>query len=344
MTWTGFFHRRPDRSESTSATDVTQDGAAEIDEELMFHLRALVDEELAKGTAFDAAWSAAQDRFGSLPHYAQACRDIPLEDRLMWQRFSMAGFVVLGLLVGWLALEVRTLRHDQSALLEANLAKSAAMEKLVQKPSEQRHAITGQVVDRDGQPIDAARLLVILKTWPNDRYRQDDFSTTTDERGQFRLPNLVPSHGQYAILVAAVKNGYALTSNYHLQPEGEHRSVDPVTLRCERASQITLVVHDDQGRPAAHARVAPSSRQSADGTSHLIYFQNCEAVQTASDAEGRVALGCFRRGDTAQIYLQMPGKDWQSCAFTIPKEGDTVDVSAARSADADKTSDSNKKS
>ena len=202
------------------------------------------------------------------------------------------------------------------------------------------------MLDLNGRPIDAARLLVILKTWPDGRYRQDDFSTTTDARGRFRLPNLVPSQGQYAILVAAVKTGYALTSNYHLQPSGEPRSVDPVTLRCDRASPITLVVHDAQGRPAAHARVAPSSRQSPDGTTHLVYFQSCEAVQTASDAEGRVDLGLFQRGDMAKIYLQLPGKDWQSCAFAVPKEGDTVEVSAARSpdADADETFDSDKKS
>jgi hypothetical protein len=340
MSWTRFLRYWHRRDESPPTTDVGQD----IDEELMFHLRSLVDEELAKGTSFDAAWCAAQDRFGSLPHYAGACRDITLEDRLMWQRFSIAGFVVLGMLVGWLALEVRTLRQGQVSLLAANLAKSAAMEKLVQKPSDERHAITGQVLDQNGQPIDSARLLVILKTWPNDRYRQDDFSTITDERGRFRLPNLVPSQGQYAILVAAVKSGYALTSNYHLQPEGEHRSVDPVTLHCERASPITLILRDDQGRPAAHARVAPSSRQAADGTSHLIYFQNCAAVQTASDADGRVHLGCFQRGDMAQIYLQLPGKDWQSCAFAIPKEGDTVEVSAARSADAGEKPDPNTKS
>jgi hypothetical protein len=316
----------PDRSNLASATEAGQ-GVAEIDEELMFHVRSLVDEELAKGASFDAAWRAAQDRFGSLPHFAEACRDITLEDRLMWQRFSIAGFVVLGLLVGWLALEVRTLRQGQTSLVEANLAKIAAMKRPVEKPAEQRHDITGQVLDQDSQPIDAARLLVILKTWPDGRYRQDDFSTTTDERGRFCLPNLVPSQGQYAILLAAVKNGYALTSNYHLQPAGEHRSVDPVTLRCDPASPITLIVHDARGRPVAHARVAPSSRQSPDGTTHLVYLQGSEPVQTASDAAGRVDLGCFQRGDTAKIFLQLPGKNWRKVSIEVPDQGQVIDVS-----------------
>lgn len=46
----------------------------EIDEELMSHLRLLVDDNLARGMPADTAWQEAQRRFGSLRRYADACR------------------------------------------------------------------------------------------------------------------------------------------------------------------------------------------------------------------------------------------------------------------------------
>ncbi|HQU43299.1 MAG TPA: hypothetical protein PK867_10835, partial [Pirellulales bacterium] len=47
---------------------------------------------------------------------------------------------------------------------------------------------------------------------------------------------------------------------------------------------------------------------------------------TSIDDEGRVRLGVFRRGDKAEIYIALPGKDWEQQAVAIPETGDTVEV------------------
>ena len=49
-------------------------GEEEIDEELMFHLRSLIEDNLSRGLPSDTAWQEAQRRFGSLRRDAEACR------------------------------------------------------------------------------------------------------------------------------------------------------------------------------------------------------------------------------------------------------------------------------
>jgi hypothetical protein len=342
MSWTRIFTARH-RPVNAPPAHKSED---DIDEELMFHLRSLVDDDLAKGVPFDDAWRNAQQRFGSLRRYADACRSVTPANRLLFQGLPALGLVVLALLVGWLLVEVRSLRREQVALLKAQsrreeieqvrkVALAATSSPVpVNAALSQRNDLTGRVLDRQNKPIPDANVLVILKTWPGGRYQQEDFATTSDADGRFCLAKLVPSDGQHAVQVAVVKDGYALTSTYQLTEAGSHPSVDPVTFALDAAARITLVVHDVRGQPVANARVSPLSRRSLGGDSHAVYFQASEPVQVFSDAEGRVGLGCFERGDQAEIYLRLPGKDWERHAIRIPSEGDVVVVSATQAVEA----------
>jgi hypothetical protein len=336
MSWTKRFDAWGRRSDSPAAADAEK----EIDDELMFHLRSLVDDSLAKGLPLDAAWQRAQDRFGSLRHYSAACRSIPLKDHIMLQKFSALAVVVLTLLVGWLLLEVRSLEQHialldvkprEAVLIAQTPTKAAVKEAPNDAMLSGRNDIAGRVLDRHDGPLAGASVLVILKTWPGGRYQQEAFAAVTDAKGGFRLPRLIPLEGQYAVQMAAIKDGYTLTSIYRLVEEGSHPTLEPVTLHCDVASRITLIVHDSAGRPVANARVFPAARQSSTGETHLVYFQASKPIQTASDAEGRVGLGCFERGDQAEIYVQLPGQDWQRHAIAIPSDGDILVLSAAES-------------
>ena len=327
MTWAGFanYWRR-----SSSSAQGAED---EIDEELMFHLRSLVDDNLAAGMSSEAAWRDAQDRFGSLRRYSAACREVTLFDRLLSPPVVAAGLLVFGLLVGWLLFEVRTLRHAQLALLDAAADKSSETPVATQSvvpPLEQaslrRDDLAGHILDHDGKPIDDADVLVILKTWPGGRYRQQAFAATSDSEGRFRLPELIPADGQVGLLVAALKDGHALTSSYQLREAGGSIETGDLTLRLDESAQITLVLHDGRGRPVANARVLPSARQSPDGESHLVYFQGSESLQVEADSAGRVRVSCFERGDEAEVYVQIPGQDWQRHVVRIPGDGDVVEV------------------
>jgi hypothetical protein len=315
----------------------------EVDEELMLHLRSLGDDNLAAGMPPDEAWRDAQTRFGPLRHYSDACRRVTLADRLPLPAIAFAGLAAIAILVGWMLFEVRSLRQGQLALLEAKSLEAAStahpMSTRAAPPAEaSSHAdLSGLVLDRRGEPLDGADVFVILKTWPGDRFRQQAFASTSGRDGSFRLPDLVPDEGQVGLLVAAVKDGHALTSTYQLRRKGERLSTDGLTLRLDDASRITLVVQDRGGHPVANARILPSARQSPDGENHFVYFQGSEPLQVASDAEGRVTLGCFERGDEAEIYLQTPGEDWQRHVVEIPVEGDVVTISMepARGPDLD---------
>ncbi len=345
MFWTRFFRairRRPD----SQSPDVEQSVEQDIDDELLFHLRSLVDDDLARGMSFDSAWQNALRRFGSLRSYSDACRGIASRGRGLVQSFSAVGLVVLGLMVAWLLFEVRSLREDQVAVRQiparqtAPGGQQASIERSVQLPTEQtvarRNDISGEVLDCQNRPLGDATVLVILKTWPGGHYRQDAFATRSDGHGQFRLPKLVPTEGQYAVQVAVLKSGYALTSNYHLELEGSHPTVAPVTLHCEEASTITVVVHDAEGRPVPNAVVVPFSRQSPGGDTHGVYFQASGPIRTVADAEGRVGLACFSTGDQAEIYVRVPGGDWEQHAISVSKPGEVVVVPAGRASHGDR--------
>lgn len=84
-----------------------------IDEELLFHLRLLIDDNLAKGMPTDAAWHEAQIRFGSFRRYADECRRVFSRGHQLSQRLSAVGLLVLSVLLGWVVIEVRALRQAQ---------------------------------------------------------------------------------------------------------------------------------------------------------------------------------------------------------------------------------------
>ena len=335
MSWTRVFSFGRRRTQSPPAMSVEDD----IDEELMFHFRSLVDDNAAKGMPLDDAWRNAQTRFGSLRRYATECRRVTPFDRFLFQGLPVLGLICLGLLVGWILIDVRSLREEQTALLDVASQREAENDALRKKSQVLPLGdamlpalvdLTGRVLDRQAKPIPDAKVLVILKTWPAGHYKQENFATTTDADGQYRLPKLVPTSGQRAVQVAAVKDGYAIASSYQLNEADNQAAIAPVKLELAKASRITLVVYDSGGKPVANVRVAPHSRRTRTGERHMIYFQASEPVHTDTDAEGRVGLDCFEQGDEAEIYLRVPGKDWEHRAITIPNDKDVIEVKTAQ--------------
>lgn len=342
MAWSWIFEHEQSNGAASGDT---------IDDELQFHLRSLVDEELAKGQTPEAAWQHAHDRFGSLEHYAKQCHNISQRGHIMWQKLLTVGLVVLAFLAGRLLFEVQTLRQENVVLRTAQerreLAEQVRSKAATQLAASNQAAvvpaslntageavkkldITGRVVGPGERPLADAKVLVILKTWPNNRYRQDDYCATTDADGRFTLPELVPSRGQYAIHAAVAEPGHALTASYQLVPDGTHERVEPIALQCDPAARLALIVRDAQGQPVSGARWFPSSRKVAGGganAEHVVYFQASKPIQALTDAEGRADLSCFGRGDMAEIYLQLPGEDWKRRQIDIPVEGDTIVMS-----------------
>jgi hypothetical protein len=294
-----------------------------IDEELMFHLRSLIDENLAKGMPADAAWHQAQTRFGSLRRYADECGRIFQRSRFTTQKFCAVGLLMLIGFVGWMAIEVRALRQAE-LLVYANAQRQAAN---AQQQAE-RGDLEGVVVDRRGRPLSDAKVLVVLKTWPEGWYRQEDFATTSDSEGRFRLAKLLPTDGHREVLVAAVKDGHALTSTYQTKCSGEPPTTEPIVLKLEDAVDLTVFVHDRAGRPVAQAAVVPEFRRTSGGQEHLVYLQASEPIQAVSNPDGRVGLGCLQRGDEAVMWIKVPGGDWERRDITISNDSDVITLSS----------------
>jgi hypothetical protein len=64
-----------------------------------------------------------------------------------------------------------------------------------------------------------------------------------------------------------------------------------------------------------------------------VYFQAAKPIEMLADAEGRVDAAFFRRGDQAQIYIALPGKDWKQYPVAIPENGDTIEITTSEAAD-----------
>lgn len=300
----------------------------EVDDELLFHLRSLVDENMAQGMSHDQAWNEAEKRFGSLRRYWIGCQPTRLARGTVVSGL-IAGVAALALAVVWLVWETRSLRRQH----ELATSPSEINSRIAAARIANHRDLAGRVLDQRGQPIGEANVLVIVKTWPDGWFRQDDFTTQTDAAGQFRLAKLIPADGQFAVQVAAMKDGHALTSNYQLKREGQDRELEPIVLRMGDAVPLTLIVQDAHGQPVPGARVVPSVRNSAGGEEHLLYFQGSQPVHVAGNEAGQVPLGCLARGDRADIYVRVPGGDWALYSIEVPPEGDRVELLTSQTAE-----------
>jgi hypothetical protein len=247
--------------------------------------------------------------------------------------------VAIGCIVGWSVFEsrrkgeqgdLRSLREEVALLRHEQKARSAATgygESARRIPG--GFDLAGTIVDNHDHPIELATVLIVRKTWPGGGYRQEAFTAMTDGEGRFTLPEFVPADDQYGIQVAALKEGFAFQSAYQLKHKKPIERPDPICLRLQRASQITLVVRDGNGQPIANAGVIPSARKSRGGDGYMVYFHGSEQIQQTTDAKGRVHLRCFLTGDQAQIYLQLPGNEWDRREFEVSSENQVVDLAAS---------------
>lgn len=311
----------------------------DVNDELMYHFRELVNEKLAEGLSFDAAWDWAEQQFGPMRRYEDECRTAQVLASNKRRYFVGVVLVAVIALVVWSLVEhprspsrndVRLLRDEVDSLRQEQAARKA--EAGIGGPVRRISGgfdLTGAVVDDKGEPLSQATVLIIRKTWPGGGYRQEAFTATTNDQGSFALPEFVPADDQYGIQVAVLKEGFAFQSAYQLKDQKPIEKPDPIALRLERASNVTLVVHDANGQPIANARVIPSSRKPRDGADHLVYFHGSDPVQCATDAAGRVSLNCFMPGDQAEIFLQLPGDKWNSREFEVSSDNQVVELAAS---------------
>jgi hypothetical protein len=271
----------------------------EIDEEFDFHLDCRIRELTESGCDPAEARAVAEREFGSRAHWHGECRNAQLgPQRWLVPLASVIVVVPMLLTIGWLYLrlgEVQARNEAMRAELQAQRARAVAL----LAADIERNDLTGEVRDSAGKPVSNANVVVIHKSWPNNRYRQDSLRASTDKEGRFRLPKLYVPNTQVAFNVTVLAEGHAMHSEYVLRKAGE--KVTPFTFTLQPALPKTLVIKDGKGQALANTVVFPTSRRTNPAKEHLIYYQSAEDCGFKTDGQGKVRMSVFAADDEVDL-------------------------------------------
>ncbi|QDT68275.1 hypothetical protein MalM25_11960 [Planctomycetes bacterium MalM25] len=174
-----------------------------------------------------------------------------------------------------------------------------------------RANLSGVATDTKGNPLADADVLLIVKTWPNNRFRQDDYAIKTDDAGEFVLKGRIPLDGQYGVNAVVVADGHAIASRYVLVEDPSGQPPEKLGFKLPESTETRIVVTDAAGKPLAKALVGPSERIDAEDEEHLVYHQGSNPVWKKTDDEGAVTIDWFAPGDLGKVNIRPRGGEWQ---------------------------------
>jgi len=288
---------------------VPEEAARSIQEEIEFHLGESLREGVEDGLGVDESRRQTLARFGDIDAAYRDCTYAVAEGFVRCHRFHLA--LTAGLLVAVGALgALAWMRADRQSAVSAGL----------------NGDIEGRVVDEGSQPIEAAHVLAVVKTWPPGGFRQQAYTVATRSDGSFAIADVLPAEEEYEVQIAVVASGRVLESSYidrlrGPMPRAEFRLAPsaPVAVRFEAAD----------GQPLSGVEVFPFQRVERGGADHQVYFCSAEPVTRRSGATGEVSLPYFSPGDNATVYLRTPGGEWDTRAFAVPEDRQVVVIKMA---------------
>jgi hypothetical protein len=293
----------------------------EIAEEIAFHIEARTLEYQQQGMSLEAAQQAAHRRFGNPARVAADCHTAAIGGLILWHRLHLAMTAGLALTLGWVWWTTARTNMDLTATTARVPPGIAAM-----LDHDWTGDVTGQIVDDQDGPIEAANVLVVVKTWPDQSYFQRAYVGVSDSQGRFLIPDVHPINERYEVQITAVATGRALKSSYHSELTGVF---EPVVLKLPPSPGFAVQVESDQGVKLPNIEVLPQSRIEASGTRHLIYFDSAQSLVSHTDNAGRVELPYFQPGDTAGVLLRTPHGDWQPHDIKVPPAGQIATIRTA---------------
>ncbi len=294
----------------------------DIDEELNFHMESIVQEKIKQGKSKEVAEQEAVKQFGSIQSYSDQCLIIELEKSVAKNHYLTAGLLCLALVTGFLGLEFYNLKNTQSRILN-NLT---SQKQETQNPDNDHHRLNGSVKTEQGEPINNANLLIILKTWPENRFRQQNFHLKSNELGEFQFKFQTPQDGQYAVHVTAYKDGYGFKSEYKIKEKNDLKPIKKFQFNLPQSSPFTIQVLEQNGSPIKDFCMYPSSRKTSSGEDHIIYHQASEPIQLNSNENGKIPIRLFTKGEMVNFRIRIPGKDWQEQKVEIPQKGNLISL------------------
>jgi hypothetical protein len=285
----------------TSPRGVPDRVSESIRDEIAFHLSESVVRRIEQGAPPEEAYDASLRRFGPIEGVVRDCANDAVEVHSRWHRRHLA-FTLL-LLVGAAGIGAWAYRAINAP------------------PWIGDGDLVGQVVDELGKPVAGAHVLAVVKTWPQQAFRQLAYTAITGDDGMYRIDDVYPLDEKYAVQIAVIADERLLKSNYIDPRDGE---LEPIDFQLQRTTPLAVRFESADGRPLVGVHVFPSSRTDASGAEHSIYFCSAAAIVEETDAEGRVTLPYFSPGDRAALYVRPPEGEWSTHEAAIDASGEVV--------------------
>jgi RNA polymerase sigma factor (sigma-70 family) len=173
-----------------------------------------------------------------------------------------------------------------------------------------------RVVDqRTGRPLPGVALAVEVGRNPHDR-------TTTDDAG--RAAVAIPERTAGFLSVVARKEGFATVTLWFPSPVREEEVPPSYMLKMYPAETVGGVVHDEQGRPVAGVRVAPTIWTSS---ADIRYLREdiAEPAPAMTDSQGRWQCAGMPTGiDPSRVSIRYTHPDYEH--VNLPNGQALVDV------------------
>ncbi|WP_339731043.1 carboxypeptidase-like regulatory domain-containing protein [uncultured Gimesia sp.] len=280
----------------------------DIREEIAFHLSSSAEENLDAGMDQQKSQQTALEQFGDVNSVVQDCCNVSLSRHVFWHRIHQ--ILTLGLIcaVGflfWFYTRSKSANPDPAALAPSGYS-------LAETGGE----IRGTIVTDRGEPVSAANVLAVVKTWPPNGFRQNSFTATTRADGTFLIKHAYPPEQDYEVQIAAIADGHLLQSEYISMRQG---TLEPFRFQLKETAPFVLRFESHDGTPIAGVSAFPFKRIDQNGDQHCVYFCSAQPIVQKSNQTGTISMPHFLPGEHVTVYVRFPDSDWQARKLVIPK-------------------------
>lgn len=286
----------------------------DIREEIAFHLSSSAQDHLDSGLDSQESQQSALEQFGDVNSVVQDCCDVSISRHVFWHRVHQ--ILTLGLICA-----VGFLFWSYAGPQSENHPKPSALAASGYSQAETSGDIQGTVTADDGQPVNAAHILAVVKTWPPNGFRQNSYLATTRADGTFLIENVYPPEQDYEVQIAAIADDRLLKSEYVSMRQG---TLEPFRFQLTETPPFVLRFESSDGKPMAGVSAFPFERVDHSGNRHSVYFCSAEPIIQTSNSTGNVPMPHFLPGEQVTVYVRFPDSDWQTRQLTVPTEEKAV--------------------
>jgi len=290
----------------------------EAQEEIKFHLASRIEDYHRQGLSLEESKTAALEQFGDVDRVVQECCRENSGRQVLMHRSHLSLTAILLLTTSVLFWHVFHAENSKTSSQQA-ASPDAALASLNYNGD-----VGGLVVDGLGKPLARANVMVAVKWWPENGFRQQCYMRTTNECGKFSIEDVYPADARHEVQIAAIADGHLLTSQYI---DDQDHPLNSLSIELPSASaELAVEFRSSNGQPISGVAAFPHQRFEATGVGHTVYFQSADRIIRRSDDSGCMKFTNFSPGDRAIVFVRFPNHDWQPREIVVPDDESTVVV------------------